>query len=408
MGDREPPSIAMFAQDAFVRPSGIARYQTELVSRFAGRMNLHLLIVHPSHVKASHGSLPGPLQRATLEHYTNPSTVLSNSRRILAGFIEHPDLFDWHPRVFLEVISTRLFTGAYIDRAAFDLVHGTASYLPLTTGKTARVVTIHDTTPLTMPERHMRNTVKCFVRPSEIRPEDQVIADSRSGLVEILNVVDHPRENTHVIYLGIDRDVFFPRREQPGGGDYLLTVGTIEPRKNLVRALAAFEKVANDHPGLQWKIAGSRGWGWADFSAALARSPARHRVELMGPVTDTELGDLYRGSRAVLFPTLWEGFGFPVAEALACGVPVAASKLPATQEVGGHAFVPLDPESVDSIAEAIVRAAFDEQGRAARRAAGLEHTRQFDWSAAAGSTLGVYARALERSPEDLLLPAPTP
>src|SRR5206468_3537012 len=233
------------------------------------------------------------------------------------------------------------------------LIHGTSSYLPLTRGKAARVITIHDVTPLSMPESHTRNTIKGFVRPSEIAPDIQVICDTQSGLHDLLAVVDHPRENSHVIHLGIDRAVFFPAASAPEPGDdsYLLSVGTIEPRKNLLRALAAFEKVASGHPGLRWKIAGQRGWGWAEFSKALSQSPARDRVDVLGPVPDAALGDLYRKALAFVFPTVWEGFGFPVIEALACGTPVAASKLPALEEVGGTLFVPIDPADTASMVE---------------------------------------------------------
>jgi glycosyltransferase involved in cell wall biosynthesis len=255
-----------------------------------------------------------------------------------------------------------------------------------------------------MPERHTRNTVKCFVRPAEIRATDQVIADTRSGLDDLLRVVDHPRENCHVIHLGIDTEVFHPPAADatPADAPYLLSVGTIEPRKNLVRALAAFERLAKDHAGLRWKIAGQRGWGWSEFSSALARSPVRDRVDLLGPVPDADLAGLYRSARALLFPTLWEGFGFPVVEALACGTPAAASKLPAIEEAGGGAFVPLDPTSIESMVEAVERAAFEEAGRASRKAAGLEHAKRFDWARTAEETLRVYAQALDRPVEELL------
>ncbi len=404
MASDTAPSIALLAHDAFVRPSGIARYQAELVTHLAGRTNLHLLIVHPSHVKAAHGALPAPMNEAHLLHYTAPSAVLRNAPAIARGFLAHPEFFDWNPMVFLNVVSSRLFTGAAIDRAGFDLVHGTSSYLPTTAGRTARVITVHDTTPLSMPERHTRNTVKCFVRPSEIRQDDEVIADTQSGLNEVLAVVDHPPENSHVVHLGIDRAVFHPPAPgtSPPRSPYILSVGTIEPRKNLVRALAAFELLRKDHKDLRWKLAGQRGWGWNEFARSIAASPARGSVDILGPVPDPELADLYRGALAFLFPTLWEGFGIPVLEALACGTPVAASKLPAIEEIGGGHFFPIEPESVESIAEATSRAAFDGNGREARRDASAAHAATFDWRSVAERTLDVYAKALGRPRDELL------
>jgi alpha-1,3-rhamnosyl/mannosyltransferase len=213
--------------------------------------------------------------------------------------------------------------------------------------------------------------------------------------------VDHPEGNTHVIHVGIDHSVFRPEGPSESGGPYLVSVGVIEPRKNLVRALSAFERLAKAHEGLRWKIVGRKGWGWGEFEAALGASAVRDRVDLLGVLSDEELAKLYRGARALLYPSLWEGFGIPVVEALACGTAVAASRLPAIEEVGGDAVVPLDPADTVSIAEAAERAAFDELGREQRRKRGIEQANRFNWQRAADQHLDVYAQALDVAVVDL-------
>ena len=388
------PSIALSAHEAFQRPSGIGRYQTELATRLAGRVDLHLL-VYRQFEEVALGPKPAPvLSKLKIHVPTEPKFVLRNAARAVGRLATAPYLLDWHPATMRSNFSSRVIEGLYADRAGFDLYHGTGSYLPITRGVRARVITIHDTTPLTLPEHHVRQTVKGFVRPREIAPTDHIIADSKSGLADLLRVVDHPVERTHVIYIGIDHEVFRPQGPAEGGGPYLVSVGIIEPRKNLVKALAAFERLAKSHEDLRWKIVGRKGWGWKEFEAALSASPARDRVDLLGVLTDEELARLYRGARALLYPSVWEGFGIPVAEALACGTAVAASQLPAIEEVGADAFVPLDPESVASIAEAAEKAAFDERERARLRPRGLAQAKKFEWDRSADAHLEVYAQAL--------------
>lgn len=248
--------------------------------------------------------------------------------------------------------------------------------------------------------------MRVFVRAREIEADDHVIVDSEAGRQDLLSAIEHPRENLHVIPLGIEHDVFHPSDGAPGSNTasppYILSVGVIAHHKNLVRGLRAFERLAASHPELRWKLVGLRGWGWSELKRELDRSPVRNRVDVLGLVPDRELADYYRGARALLFPSLVEGFGFPVAEALACGTPVAASTIPAVGEIAGDTFVPFDPLDVEAMAEATERAAFGSVERERLRRLGIGRVAGLTWSRVAERHLDVYARALDVSVDSLL------
>lgn len=397
------PRIGLVAPLAFVGRSGIARYQTELVRHLAGRADLHLLVQERLLRTLRAQGLPEPMSRTSLHDYYRSAFVLRNAPYISGGLIRAPWIFDWNPETFLSLAASRLFAGAAADRAGLDLIHGTMNWLPHARGAKARVLTVLDTIPLDLPDQVTRTTRRAFVRQDELRADDHLLFISKAAQADFARWRSHPSNLCRVVPLGIDHEVFHsglpgaPRADPP----YILSVGMFEPRKNLLRALAAFARLAPDHPGLRWKVAGAPGFGRDRFLRALSASPARARVDVLPPPDDAALADLYRGASCLLLPSLKEGFGFPVAEALACGTAVAASRIPAVEEAGGDAFVPLNPEDVDSISEAVEKAVFDETGRAARRERGLSHVRAFDWHTCARRHLEVYAGALDLPLDEL-------
>jgi alpha-1,3-rhamnosyl/mannosyltransferase len=193
---------------------------------------------------------------------------------------------------------------------------------------------------------------------------------TRSELVELLDLAD---ERIRVIPNGVG-----PPFEPVGtaaDGDYVLSVGTLEPRKNLAAAQAAARQL-----GVELRVVGARGWGDVQINGWL------------GPVDDERLAELYRGARCLVYPSLYEGFGIPVLEAMACGTPVVTSAGGATEELAGGAAVLVDPRDPGSIAEGIEQAA-------ARRdelvAAGLDRARSYTWERVAAETWQVYAEAAD-------------
>jgi alpha-1,3-rhamnosyl/mannosyltransferase len=173
-------------------------------------------------------------------------------------------------------------------------------------------------------------------------------------------------------------------------GPYVLAVGTLQPRKNLSAALAAFERAAEGSPHTL-VVAGARGWR-DDAVAEMLQKP---RIRLLGAVQDEQLVELYRGADCLVFPSLYEGFGFPVLEAMACGTPVVCANRTSLPEVAGDAAVLVDPDDTDAFAAALAEVLSSEARRAELAAAGIARAHEFTWRRCADLTVAVYRRAAE-------------
>ena len=172
---------------------------------------------------------------------------------------------------------------------------------------------------------------------------------------------------------------------------YLLFMGTIEPRKNLSRLLQAAE-LAGKRAG-PLVIAGAHGWGSDEVAARIQSLRRAGRVTYLGYVPDSARPALINGARGFVYPSLYEGFGLPVLEAMACGVPVLASNVSSLPEVVGSAGLLLDPGDVDAIAQGMIRLWEDEALRRDLSARGLEQARGFSWERTASQTLKAYTRS---------------
>lgn len=175
---------------------------------------------------------------------------------------------------------------------------------------------------------------------------------------------------------------------------YLLFVGTVEPRKNLGRLLSAFETIRSKGLADGLVIVGQRGWLYDAFFAQLEESPARDGVILPGYVPDEDLPALYGGALALVFPSVYEGFGLPVLEAMGCGVPVATSNTSSLPEIGGDAARYFDPLDVASISATLCRLLGDAELQDEMRTRGLARAAAFSWERAAAETRAVYDAVL--------------
>jgi len=171
---------------------------------------------------------------------------------------------------------------------------------------------------------------------------------------------------------------------------YLLFVGTIEPRKNLTRLLTAFETVHAEGLTDGLVIVGKRGWLYQDFFTRLEASPARDAVLLLGYAPDEDLPAIYAGAQALVLPSLYEGFGLPVLEAMACGTPVACSNTSSIPEVAGDTALHFDPNDVEFVTDALRRLLSDAALCAALRQRGFEQAAKFSWGRVAAETEAVY------------------
>ncbi|MGB2876239.1 MAG: glycosyltransferase family 1 protein [Gaiellaceae bacterium] len=265
---------------------------------------------------------------------------------------------------------------ALARRDRLDVLHCPSQRAPIRSAVPV-VVTIHDLAVLRHPETFNAWT-RAYSRatlPGVVRAAARVIAVSeftRRELVELLGV---PEEKIRVIPNGVG-EPFRPEGEAERG-DYVLAVSTLEPRKNLERLVEAFGHAELN--GTQLVVAGARGWGDVRVSGK--------GVRWLGGVTDEQLARLYRGAGCVAYVSLYEGFGLPVLEAMACGAPVVTTRNGAAEELTEGAAVlvdPLDPEAIAAgLAEALER-------RAELRERGLERARQFDWRRVGRETVEVY------------------
>ena len=176
----------------------------------------------------------------------------------------------------------------------------------------------------------------------------------------------------------------------------MLALGTVEPRKNLPRLVAAFDRVAAHDPALRLVVAGPDGWGTDAFGAAVGAAAHGDRVVRLGYVTDADRRDLLAGARVLAYPSLDEGFGHPPLEAMGAGTPVVAARAGALPEVLGTAALLPDPRSVDAIADALRAALTDDDVRARLVAAGHERARHYSWSRTADELVALYQRAVRR------------
>jgi glycosyltransferase involved in cell wall biosynthesis len=252
-----------------------------------------------------------------------------------------------------------------------DVLHVPGHRGPLRS-PTPLVVTIHDLAVLRHPEtfnRWTRTYSRVFL-PRLARAATRVIAVSEFTAHEARELLGVEKSRIRVIPHGVEEP--FEPDGPAADGDYVLAVGTLEPRKNLPRVILAAERA-----GIDVRVVGGVGWG--DVG-----------VESAGYVSDDELARLYRGAACLVYPSLYEGFGLPVLEAMASGTPVVTSENTALAELVGDAAVLVDPLDVEAIAAGISEAA---RRREELRAAGLDRARSFTWEAAAHATAEVYREA---------------
>ncbi len=291
--------------------------------------------------------------------------------------------------------------GVGFDRLLPDagLFHATEHLLP-SLRSIPSILTVHDLIFRHLPSHHkpLNRWYLNLTMPLYCRRATHIIAISECTRRDLIGTYGLSPEKITVIYEAADPR-FRPQppeavtsvRTQYGLPDrYLLFVGTIEPRKNLARLLTAFEAIHAREMTDGLVIVGRRGWLYKDFFARLEQSPVRDAVLFPGYVPDEDLPAIYAGAQALVFPSLYEGFGLPVLEALACGTPVMASRASSIPEVGGEAALYFDPADVEGMVETIRRLLRDADLQDRMRTQGLAQAAQFSWKRAATETKAVY------------------
>ena len=263
-----------------------------------------------------------------------------------------------------------------------------------------RVTVIHDLTPVLFPEMHewMSSKLQRWFLPSILKRTDHIITNSKYTKGDVLKVYPFTKEKTTAILLGKET-IFQPTSNDAGlvkygvRSPFILSVGTLEPRKNLSRLLAAFESLKQSiHTNFQLVLVGKKGWKNRDLMERIATSPFSKDIVLTGYVERMDLPALYSSAAFFVYPSLYEGFGLPLLEAMACGTAILASKVSSLPEVGGEAALYFDPYSVQDLTQQLIRLVQNDEERERRAHSCLQRSTQFSWEKAAKETKAVFER----------------
>ncbi len=275
-------------------------------------------------------------------------------------------------------------------------------------GKTKQVVTIHDLIHRTFPEAHTpetRETVERQIR-SAVSQAARIICCSQSTVDDLARFYDVDAQKIRLIYQGVDKEIFHPltgegleqarRRIRLKGVQepFILFVGTLEPRKNLKNLLQAFA-IVKDKPGFEGKLVviGMRGWKMDQFEEDLRKTGVREHCVFPGYLTDEELAGFYNAADFFVFPSFYEGFGFPIVEAMSCGSAVITSNVASCAEIAEDAALTVDPVDPEAIAQAMRRLLQDAGLKQDLRQKALTRARMFSFKNTAEETLEVYQSA---------------
>lgn len=281
------------------------------------------------------------------------------------------------------------------DRA--ELFWSPRHHLPVLPPAVRAIVTIHDFVwhfyPKTMPLG--RRILERTLMPRAIARADRIIAISRSTADDLMHIF--PRHSA-VDVIPLAATSFSRAEEIPSAfrGRYFLFVGTQEPRKNLRRLIAAWSKVADELKPVALVLVGGKGWGHQHVEAWVDEFGVRSSVRITGDLSDAALGEAYRHAIALVMPSLYEGFGLPLLEAMHLGAPVITANLGATAEVAGDGGLLVEPLNIDSIAMAMRRMSQDKTLRDQLSLNAVHRAQDFSWERSAGQTWISFEKTLLR------------
>ena len=289
---------------------------------------------------------------------------------------------------------------------AFEIFHGTNFDVPLRR-RCATVLTIHDLSQVLHPETHERRRVNRARRrlPLMARVADAIITPTESVRSEVCDVLKVAAQKVFAIpeaarssfYPATGEEICSVRSRLGAGENFILAVGTLEPRKNLKVLVEAFEQIVVGGPeNLKLVIAGGKGWLTGPIFERISNSRQKDRIVLTDYLHDDNLRALYSACTVLVYPSLYEGFGLPPLEAMACGAAVIASGIPPHRETLGEAAQFFDPVDSSELARCIRSLISNDEERATLSVAGRRRAAEFRWDNTARQTLRVYEEANKR------------
>jgi glycosyltransferase involved in cell wall biosynthesis len=383
------PTIAIDYTPASEQRAGIGRYVRELVKALSQHESdyLYRLLVL--------GKRPTPSQE--IDANFEWKSVLLNTR--------------WMARLWYRAklpLPVELFTGQV------NLFHATDFVLPPTLPNCRTILTVHDLSFVRVPESASPR-LKAYldtVVPRSIARADHVLADSTATKQDLIDIYSTPADKITVLLSGvdahfrpiIDQELVLYVRAKYGIPDapYVFSVGTVQPRKNYERLMEAIQILKQQGIKLHAVIAGGKGWLDSPIYARIHSLKIQDQVHFIGFADEADLPALYSGAICSTFVSLYEGFGIPILEAMACATPVITSNISSMPEVAGNAALLIDPYDIEAIAGAIQRIIQDDELRISLIKRGIERTRHFTWEQSARHLLDVYETVLQASRDKTL------
>ena len=289
-----------------------------------------------------------------------------------------------------------------------ELFHSPDFVLPPVADGIPTLLTVHDLSFVHFPETFPQPLVSYLnhVVPWSVARSTHVLADSEATRDDLLDVWGVLPDKVSVLYSGVStafkpvsdvREMTAVRRryhldDQP----YFLAVGTVQPRKNYEMLIRAFGQIAANVPHTL-AIAGGKGWMEEGMLNEVSRLGLEQRVRFLGFVDDADLPALYSAADLMAMPSLYEGFGLPILEAMACGTAAIIANTSSLPEVGGSAALQLPPEDTAAWAGSLLALLKDDERRAEMAAAGLVHAGRFSWHGAAAQLIDIYAALLDKA-----------
>ena len=358
--------------------AGLGRYAQELLLALATADRQNEYVVFYNNPAAAR-------VEPSLERFPKITTPLSYKPWRLSALLAH----------FTRIPQDPLLPGV-------DLFHATDHLLPYFR-RIKSVFTLHDLIFLFHPETHksLNRWFLTLMMPRFLRAADAVIAVSECTKRDAIRFYRIPEEKITVIYEGVNPrfrpaspEAIAAVRARYGLPErFILYVGTIEPRKNLTTLLEAFHHLLATYD-LRLVIVGKKGWLYERFFRRLRELGLENRVLFTGYVPDEDLPAIYSAADLFVFPSLYEGFGLPVLEAMACGTPVICSNTSSLPEVAGDAALLVDPTDARALTGAMEQVLTNERLWATLRAKGMERARGFTWEKAAYRTWEVYQQVI--------------
>jgi GT2 family glycosyltransferase/glycosyltransferase involved in cell wall biosynthesis len=283
-----------------------------------------------------------------------------------------------------------------------DVFHDPGYFLPIINGGYKSVVTVHDLVVFSFPQTNSKKYFWYMKQMTSIgaKNADMIIADSYHTKEDLIKILNIPKEKIRVVYLATSKHLQptkdpekheWIKKKYHINGKYILCVSTIEPRKNLPRLLSAYHQLRKETK-LEHKlvVCGTFGWLFGDIFTTIDRLNLRDDVIFTGYIDDEELPHLYSAAELFVFPSLYEGFGLPALEAMACGVPVITSNSSSLPEIVGDAGIMINPYKSEELSEAISKVLCDENLRKKMSEKSIIRANKFSWEQTALQTLEIY------------------